>query len=380
MDLQHIHVISLSAEVDNEILSTRVLIDDFIIENDSTILNQIPIKLDTITAHLEKLSIIFISDFKKIDNNDLKDFSDEYKIIISKLSALKYYISKNNLSNEFSESGLLTVYKDFIVRYHHFGQYLQKYLYENTNIYRREFFALLVIVFLFMILAGYLIIHLINQLIIADRKEIQKTIEIEGRERQRIAADLHDGFGAYLSSIIMHIQILENDYGENLVLRKKIENLNQLSRQALQSIEEVINNLNPTLLSRIGLVKTLEKTISKINLLDKTQFLIDSLNLHLNLFPSIEIMLYRICLELINNALKHSHAKNAKFTFYNIRKKVHLIYEDNGIGFENEESTYKNNKTGLYNLAKRVESVGGNYLITSEPDKGVHVKIILDLN
>jgi signal transduction histidine kinase len=82
-----------------------------------------------------------------------------------------------------------------------------------------------------------LIIHLINQLIIADRKEIQKTIEIEGRERQRIAADLHDGFGAYLSSIIMHIQILENDYGENLVLRKKIENLNQLSRQALQSIE-----------------------------------------------------------------------------------------------------------------------------------------------
>ena len=379
MDLQHIRVISLSADADSKVLETRILIDDLLLKHDSTVFNQISINLDTIKAELEKLSVIYIEDFKKVNKKDLKDFNYEYKIISTKLSEFEDYINGNNLSVENSGSALLTVYTDFSLHYNYFRQYLQMYLYD-TALYKKEVFGLLLVTFLFILFTGYLIIHLINQLIIADRTQIQKTIEIESKERQRIAADIHDGLGAYLSSIIMHIEVLEKNCEGSSTLVKKIEHLNQLSRLALQSVEEVINNLNPSLLSRLGLVKTLEKTISKINSLDKTQFSIDSLNLQLKLLPSMEIVLYRICMELINNALKHSYAKNAKFTFYNLRKKIHLIYEDNGIGFQDEESAYENNKTGLYNLAIRVESVGGSYQINTELDKGVEIKISLNVN
>jgi len=230
------------------------------------------------------------------------------------------------------------------------------------------------------LLAGYLIIRLIDQLIIADRTLIQKTIEVENRERQRIASDLHDSLGALISSMVMHIQVLEKDYEKNPALIKKLIYLNQLANHSLESIEEVINNLNPSQLSRFGLVKTMEKTITKANLLGKTQFSFDTRNLDFKISRGTEVILYRICTELINNALKHSSAEKASFTLSNIRKEIHLRYRDNGVGFQDENSFLEDNKTGLNNLFNRVESVGGVCRINSEAGNGVTIEISFDLN
>ncbi|MDF1549332.1 MAG: histidine kinase [Bacteroidales bacterium] len=376
MDLQHIHVISLSAEVDIKTLKTRILIDDFLLKNDSAIFNQLRTNLDTIQSDLKKLNFIFLKEFSRIKNSELEDFNKEYEIISTRLSLFRDYVNDNEKSGD----RLLELYSDFYMSYHKFGRHLHRYLFDNTISYERGIFGLLLILFLFNILAGYLIIHLMNKLIISERNLIRKTIEVESRERQRIAADLHDGLGAYLSSLIMQIEVLEKECEGNSILGNKIAFLNKLSRQAIQSVEEIINNLTPSLLSRLGLVKTLGKTIVKINSLNKTQFLIDSQNFNLKLASSMEIMLYRICTELINNALKHSSARNAKITLLNQRNKIQLRYEDNGIGFQHDGSVYENNKTGLYNLAMRIESVGGSYQIDSEPGKGVIIKISLNVN
>lgn len=380
MDVQHIRVISLSVEVENEILRTRILIDDLILKNDSTILDDLHKNLDTIRNGLEKLNVIFTEEFKKIEGNDLIDFSKEYKVISARLSAFEDYIFDEYFLLRDSGPLLFAACTDLSLSYHQFGYYLQRYLYDNTILYKREIFAVLVLVFLIVLLAGFLIIRLINQLISSDRLLIQKTIEVENRERQRIAADLHDGLGALLSSMIMHIQVLEKGYEKSPALLKKVSFLKQLSNNALQSVEEVIHNLNPTLLSRFGLIETLEKIVKEANSLGKTEFSLDYRNLNLKLCPSTEVILYRICTELINNALKHSDARNAKFTLYNSRKNIHLIYNDNGKGFKNENSFYEKGKTGLHNLSGRVESVGGSYRIITEPNQGVEIKISLNLN
>ena len=375
MDKQPIRVISLSAEIDNEVFKARDLL-----RNDSTILNQLSISLDTIEAGLEKLNVIFSAEFKKINDVDLIDFGKDYKELLAKLLKLEELIFYENSTIESSKSLLLTVYSDFNLSYQQFGIYLQKYIFDYTILFKRKFFIVFVVNFLFMLLAVYLIIRLINQLIISDRKLIQNAIEIENRERQRIAADLHDGLGAYLSSMIMYIQVLQKDYEDNLPLIKKIMFIEQLSRQALESVEEVINNLNPSSLSKFGLVKTLQNTILKVNSLDKTQFSIDSSKLLVKLDLSTEILLYRISMELINNALKHSNADIVRFILDNSRKKINLFYEDNGIGFKIDESIYENNQSGLFNLSKRVNAVDGDYKISSEPGKGTSIKIYLNLN
>ena len=178
----------------------------------------------------------------------------------------------------------------------------------------------------------------------------------------------------------MHIQVLEKDYEKDPALIKKLIHLNQLANHSLESIEEVINNLNPSLLSRFGLVETLRKIIKKANVLGKTQFSIDVRNLDYEISQGTEVILYRICTELINNALKHSGAEKAWFTLYNIRKEIHLKYRDNGVGFQDENSFLEDNKTGLNNLFNRVESVGGVCRINSEAGKGVTIEISFDLN
>ena len=376
MDLQHIRVISLSADVDNKTLNARIFIDDFLIKADSTVFNQLKTNLETIQVELEKLKFIFVQEFRKVNNNDLEDFGKEYKIISQKLFLLKNYINNSKISGE----KLLESYTDFYTSYRQFGQFLNRYLFDNTVAYEKEIWSILFALFLLIIIAGYLIIYLINKLIITDRNLIQKTIEIESKERQRIAADLHDELGAYLSSLIMYIEVLEQETDKYPTLESKISMVNKLSRQAIQSVEVIVNNLNPSYLSRLGLVKTIKKTANKINSLNKTQVSIDSAGLKLSLTPGIEITLYRICTELINNALKHSSAKNAKITLYNLRKKVYLLYEDNGVGFRHVESNYENNKSGLFNLAMRVNSLGGNYQVNSAPGKGVKINITINVN
>jgi signal transduction histidine kinase len=375
MDIQHISVMSLSTDVDNKTIKTRIYIDELLLKKDSTFITHIKTNLDTILLKLEKLKFIFTEEFEKVNNKDLDDFTKEYKIISTKLSSIKNYIETNEISGE----RLLKLYSEFYASYQQFGQYLHKYLFDNTIVYEKEIWSLLVVLFLFIVLAGYLIIHLINKLIITDRNLIRKTIEIESRERQRIAADLHDELGAYLSSLIMYIEVLEQECDENPDLADKIAQVNKLSRHAIKSVEVIVSNLNPSYLSRLGLAKTIEKAISKINSLNKTQFLMDTANFKLDLAPSVEITLYRICTELINNALKHSSAKNARITLFNQRKKINLIYEDNGVGFHHAKSSHENSKMGLQNLAMRVASLGGSYKVDSEPGRGVKIEISLNV-
>ncbi len=380
MDEQHIQVISLSGEVNHEILEARMLVNHLVDEPNDYLKQQLIAHLDSIREGFEKLNIIFTEEFKKIQNNDLEDFVAEYKVISTNYNILEAFLKEDKSCSEESVEELVILYGEFSNSYRQFGQFLHRYLYDNTIHYKRDIFRLLIVIFVLVLISGYSIVYLINQLIITDRNHIQKTIEVESRERQRIAADLHDGLGAYLSSMIMYIEVMGKEYETDPNLVKKTEYLNQLSRSALQSVEEVINNLSPKMLSRMGLVRTLDSTIKRINSLDKTQFSLDASLMQVKLELSMKIMLYRICMELINNALKHSSAKDARFTLYSMKNKIHLNYEDNGVGFQSDDHMFENSKTGLYNLAKRVEAMGGNHTVISEPDKGVRIKIVLNIN
>lgn len=375
-DLQHIKVISLSAEVDNRILETRISIDIYLKNYDAEIIAKARNDIDTIHTKLEKLNFIFTEEFKRIKNNDLSDFTNEYRIISTKLHLFRDYINKEQIEG----TKLLVLYTGFSTSYRRFGQYVHRYLFDNTMLYEKEIWSLIFILLFLVILAGYLIFYLINRLIITDRNLIRDTIEIESRERQRIAADLHDELGAYLSGLIMYIEVLEQESENNPALESKIAQAGKLSRQAIQSVEVIVNNLNPSYLSRLGLTKTLAKTIGKINALNKTKFQFDSSDFKLNLPSGVEITLYRICTELINNALKHSSAKNALLSLSNYGKKVNLKYEDDGVGFKHEVSEFENTKSGLYNLTMRVDSLGGSITVDSEPGKGVKISISLIVN
>lgn len=374
-DSEHIRLVALSGKVENKILEARILIDEFIMHGDYVVLNEFDETLDSVRIGMEELHDLYTRESAKNRKLDISSFRDYYSTIVDNLIQLEEWLDRP-AGIVRSDTAMFNAFDAFMKRSGNLHAFLPNYLFTDTVQYKREISAVVVIIFTIILLSGFVILKLINQLISVDRKQVIKTIEVENRERERIAADLHDGLGAMLSGLIIHIQVLKKENRDNPELAGKLNHLNDMSKHALKSIEEVINNLNPSALTRYGLIGSLERIAAKVNQLGKTQFSVTSENFTCQLSDSTELLLYRICSELINNALKHSSAQSAEFKFYDHKKMVFLDYTDDGIGFDRDPASFEADKSGLSNLVRRVESLEGNYHIHSEPGKGVHIRIM----
>ncbi len=104
---------------------------------------------------------------------------------------------------------LLQLFDDFGRSYSKFSAILPDYLILDEQQYRKELLGIMVLNTLIIIIAGIVILKLTNQVVQGDRDLIKNTMEVESKERERIATDLHDGLGATLSGLMIHIQVLQ---------------------------------------------------------------------------------------------------------------------------------------------------------------------------
>jgi signal transduction histidine kinase len=103
---------------------------------------------------------------------------------------------------------------------------------------------------------------------------------------------------------------------------------------------------------------------------------------HVNLFPKLpkdlEIDMYRVIQEFINNAMKHGEANKISIRFSYSRKLVKIILTENGKGFDNRQLMSKG--MGLQNVRSRVKSHNGDIIISSEPGKGTKYIMTIPVN
>lgn len=197
-------------------------------------------------------------------------------------------------------------------------------------------------------------------------------VTILENERRRIAFDLHDDFGALLSSIKINLQNLNTTDIED---EKIIHKTDLYIDSAMEKIREISRNLMPQILHDKGLLIALE---TYTETLDKKD------SLHINYQCSVpelviekerEIHIYRVIQEIINNVLKHAKAKLINISIE--VKKNYLLVEikDDGIGF-NHELIIKNNKgLGLHNVLGRVDLLKGAVYLTTSPGDGTRYLI-----
>lgn len=210
----------------------------------------------------------------------------------------------------------------------------------------------------------------------SEARLLSAIIQGEEKARQAIARDLHDGLGPLLSSIKMIISAtdLEKIDQNN---RKIIERSCLVTDEAIVSLKEISNHLSPHLLKNYGFTKAIETFAGQLfeNSKVKFQMLTNIENKRFNY--DLEISLYRIVTELLNNSAKHADAKNIKLEIFEKRNLIQLEYKDDGIGFSMEnyhnEGGYKG--MGLENIRSRIKSLNGQFLINTEPGKGIHVFI-----
>ena len=148
---------------------------------------------------------------------------------------------------------------------------------------------------------------------------------------------------------------------------------NAVIDEAIRSLREISNNLSPHVLNNFGLARGIK------NFVDRTATLHDvkisySTELRNERFDSnVEVIIYRVICELVNNSLKHSACSNIEMSLVEESGLLVLDYSDNGKGFVLRDVEYSG--MGLSNIRSRVSSLKGKVAITSRPNEGMSVKV-----
>ncbi|HAK78813.1 MAG TPA: two-component sensor histidine kinase, partial [Runella sp.] len=205
-------------------------------------------------------------------------------------------------------------------------------------------------------------------------------------ERKRVAADLHDSLGSTMSSLIYTVNAIDTNNLDNDEKNVYLH-LKQMLDTAYNEIRLLSHNLLPEEFEKQGLAEALKHFIRKINQTKTIQFDL-SIDPQLGrLSPQVEFELYSICLELINNILKHSKATQAQINLSapalrgsdraadRPNGELKLIVSDNGIGFFSNESDGK----GIKNVKARVESLNGTWQVKNTENHGITNTISIPL-
>ena len=211
---------------------------------------------------------------------------------------------------------------------------------------------------------------------LTEKMFLNAIIQTEERERKRFAKDIHDGLGPLLSSVKMSVSSLAH-MKQDVASREIVENTELVIDEAIKSLKEISDNLSPHILNNFGLVRALTNFTNKINITKAIHIRLES-DLKDERFDSnVEVVLYRVICELINNTIKHAHAKKIDISMNKEGEYISILYKDDGKGFDVtkviEQPT--NGGMGFSNIYSRINSLKGEINIESEQKRGTLVTI-----
>lgn len=211
-----------------------------------------------------------------------------------------------------------------------------------------------------------------------QNKVLSAVIRTEERERQRFAKELHDGLGPLLSVVKMLLSGL--DVNNPTEVNGKIkQNLVQAVDESITSVRDISANISPHILNNFGLEDAVEAFIKKLRLAQNIDIKFTTDIGGRRFSYNIEVIMYRVICELINNTLKHAEASRIRIDLLLSDDVLYLEYSDNGIGFDVDREATKYGM-GLDNMQYRLRSGSGDIEIVSERGKGMRASAFIKLD
>lgn len=199
------------------------------------------------------------------------------------------------------------------------------------------------------------------------------SIEAQEVERKRIASNLHEEIGAVLSITRMHIVNMEPRFSGTD--QASLQSLRELVEAALNSMRRISHELMPPLLESFGLIHTLKSVGTQLARTNAIQVELSTSDEHRRWSASVELGLYRICMELINNTLRHADAARIKIEIEELGGMIYFRYHDNGKGLPPGGIT---EGLGLKNILARVATLNGTvHWEKTEQTSGFNAAIVL---
>ena len=210
------------------------------------------------------------------------------------------------------------------------------------------------------------------------RKLASELVLAEERERKKISVALHDEVAQTLAAARMRVDLLRSKPGGE-ESRRVLDEAQQLLVQAIRETRALMTDISNPVLYDMGLqvaVQSLTEEVKAAKGISVSSSFSGSLR---NLDQDLEVMIYQVVKELVQNIVKHSGAGTASVRIVEKGDVVKLVVADDGQGFDagNVGAVGLDGGFGLFSIRERVKSYGGKVRIASEPGKGSEVTVLL---
>jgi signal transduction histidine kinase len=213
---------------------------------------------------------------------------------------------------------------------------------------------------------------------------LHQTVKAQESERQRIAAELHDGIGQILTALGMGLRgISENATANPQRASLQASQLEKVAGNGLEELQHLVTGLYPPQLDELGLLAALRWYAAEIKNRYNLQIDITHIGPSLELREEVRAVLYRIAQEALTNIVRHAETNRAIIRLNFSETKVYLAVEDDGKGFDVEKTINKRETErpcwGLIGMMERATLIEGTCVINSEPGKGTIIEVTVPI-
>jgi two-component system sensor histidine kinase DegS len=198
---------------------------------------------------------------------------------------------------------------------------------------------------------------------------LQKLIDAQEAERQRLSRQMHDGPAQALSNFVIQMEIVSRLFDVDPTRAKQeLENLKAAALSTFQKVRLFITDLRPMMLDDLGLFPTLKRYVENFQNESGIDIKLEIMGAERRLEPYIEVLIFRSLQEVIGNAARHnndlSHKLKIEVSIIMDSQLIKVQVKDNGKGFDSSKAM-AGKGLGLKLIKERVEMLGGYFNIDS---------------
>jgi len=214
-----------------------------------------------------------------------------------------------------------------------------------------------------------------------EKMVIQSLIEGTDNERSRVAKEPHDGLGQSLTAASLNLNSLIPDIGKLGEMKKeKLENGIKFLRTAIEESRNIAHNLMPKAIEDFGVVLSLKSLFNQIEKATELSInFYENIGEKLRLDMQVELNIYRITQEAINNVIKHANASEIFVQLMVHPNEIIYTFEDNGVGFDKIITNSGKKGIGIKSMYNRAKAMSGECDVESSIGEGTTITIVIPI-
>jgi PAS domain S-box-containing protein len=208
----------------------------------------------------------------------------------------------------------------------------------------------------------------------------RRLIEAHEEERAWIARELHDDVNQRLALLAIELQRTKDSIPEaEIMVRERIDQTRNRLMEISKDVQELSHRLHSSKLEYLGIIAAINSFCKELTDRHKVTIDFNHSNIPQTLSKDVGLCLFRVVQEGLQNAVKHSSAREFKVELHSTNQEIHLTVSDAGVGFDWRDAV-NSRGLGLISMRERLQLMKGRFSIESERGRGTTISAWVPLD